>query len=154
VRDDRPFAGPDAPAAVFLYSPDRGGAHPEQHLAGYAGLMQADAYAGWQAPRGQSQGRPDHRGRVLGARQTQVLFFNLTRLTKAPIAAEAVKRIYDVLFAIERKINGLATQERLRVRHEWRRPLIGEQEVSCASSARQAIQEQRHEKGDRVQTHP
>ena len=39
VRDDRPFAGPDPPAAVFFYSPDRGGAHPEQHLAGYVGLM-------------------------------------------------------------------------------------------------------------------
>jgi hypothetical protein len=36
--------GPDPPAAVFFYSPDRGGEHPEQHLAGYAGLMQADAY--------------------------------------------------------------------------------------------------------------
>lgn len=47
VRDDRPFAGPDPPAAVFFYSPDRGGAHPEQHLAGYAGLMQADTYAGF-----------------------------------------------------------------------------------------------------------
>ena len=47
VRDDRPFAGPDPPAAVFFYSPDRGGEHPEQHLAGYAGLMQADAYAGF-----------------------------------------------------------------------------------------------------------
>jgi hypothetical protein len=32
---------------VFFYSPDRGGEHPEQHLAGYAGLMQADAYAGF-----------------------------------------------------------------------------------------------------------
>jgi len=52
VRDDRPFAGPDPPAAVFFYSPDRGGEHPEQHLAGYAGLMQADAIArqsGWEA---------------------------------------------------------------------------------------------------------
>ena len=47
VRDDRPFAGPDPPAAVFFYSRDRGGEHPEQHLAGYAGLMQADAYAGF-----------------------------------------------------------------------------------------------------------
>ncbi|QHO77715.1 hypothetical protein ACH79_38990 [Bradyrhizobium sp. CCBAU 051011] len=47
VRDDRPFAGPDPPAAAFFYSPDRGGEHPEQHLAGYAGLMQADAYAGF-----------------------------------------------------------------------------------------------------------
>jgi transposase len=47
VRDDRPFAGPDPPAAVFFYSRDRGGEHPEQHLANYAGLMQADAYAGF-----------------------------------------------------------------------------------------------------------
>ena len=42
VRDDRPFAGPGPPAALFFYSRDRGGEHPEQHLAGYTGLMQAD----------------------------------------------------------------------------------------------------------------
>ena len=29
VRDDRPFAGPDPPAAVFFYSRDRSGEHPE-----------------------------------------------------------------------------------------------------------------------------
>jgi hypothetical protein len=28
-----------------------GGEHPEQHLAGHAGLMQADAYAGYVAPK-------------------------------------------------------------------------------------------------------
>ena len=43
VRDDRPFDGSDPPATVFFYSRDRGGEHPERHLAGYAGLMQADA---------------------------------------------------------------------------------------------------------------
>jgi len=72
VRDDRPFAGPDPPAAVFFYSPDRGGVHPEQHLAGYAGLMQADAYAGF-GRLYEANCKADHRGRVLGARQTQVL---------------------------------------------------------------------------------
>jgi transposase len=51
VRDDGPFAGPDPPAAVFFCSPDHGGEHPEQHLAGHAGLMQADAYAGYVAPK-------------------------------------------------------------------------------------------------------
>ncbi|WGD56573.1 transposase [Bradyrhizobium sp. CB1650] len=50
-------------------------------------------------------------------------FFDLARLSKAPIAAEAVRRI-DVLFAIEREINGLAPQDRLRVRHERSRPLL------------------------------
>ncbi len=48
VRDDRPFGGPAPPAAVFHYSPDRRGEHPNKHLAGYAGILQADAYAGFQ----------------------------------------------------------------------------------------------------------
>ena len=47
--------------------------------------------------------------------------------SKAPIAAEAVKRI-DALFAIEREINGLMPQERLRVRQERSAPLIIELE--------------------------
>ena len=47
VRDDRPFGGADPPAAVFFYSPDRASIHPEQHLAGYCGILQADAYAGF-----------------------------------------------------------------------------------------------------------
>ena len=47
VRDDRPFAGRAPPAAVYFYSPDRSGAHPEAHLGSWAGLMQADAYAGF-----------------------------------------------------------------------------------------------------------
>src|SRR3954447_16900400 len=41
VRDDRPFAGPDPPAAMFYYSRDRSGEHPARHLAGYAGILQA-----------------------------------------------------------------------------------------------------------------
>jgi hypothetical protein len=47
VRDDRPFAGMAAPAAVFFYSADRGAVHADAHLATYRGLMQADAYAGF-----------------------------------------------------------------------------------------------------------
>jgi len=33
VRDDRPFGGPAPPGAVFHYSRDRGGEHPQNHLA-------------------------------------------------------------------------------------------------------------------------
>ena len=47
VRDDRPFAGPAPPAAAFFYSRDRAGEHPRRHLAAYAGILQADAYAGF-----------------------------------------------------------------------------------------------------------
>ena len=47
VRDDRPFGGKDPPAALFYASRDRTREHPERHLAGYAGILQADAYDGY-----------------------------------------------------------------------------------------------------------
>jgi transposase len=47
VRDDRPFGAADPPAAIFFYSRDRGGQHPERHLTGYTGILQADAYGGF-----------------------------------------------------------------------------------------------------------
>lgn len=40
-------ARPGPPAAMFYYSRDRGGEHPVRHLAGYAGILQADAYGGY-----------------------------------------------------------------------------------------------------------
>jgi transposase len=122
VRDDRPFAGPDPPAAVFFYSRDRGGEHPEQHLAGFAGLMQADAYAGfnrlYEADR--------KAGPIIEAAcwaHARRKFFDLARINQAPIASEAVARI-DALFAIERESNGLAPPQRVGVRTERSRPLV------------------------------
>ena len=47
VRDDRPFGGADPPAAIFYYSRDRRGEHPQRHLTGYSGILQADAYDGF-----------------------------------------------------------------------------------------------------------
>jgi transposase len=122
VRDDRPFGGPDPPAAIFFYSPDRGGKHPEEHLATYAGLMQADAYAGFNRLYGAGR-KP---GPIIEAAcwaHARRQFFDLARLAKAPIAIEAIERI-DALFAIEREINGLTPHERLAVRHERSRPLV------------------------------
>lgn len=49
VRDDRPAASTDPPAAWYRYTPDRKGEHPRSHLAGFAGILQADAYGGWNA---------------------------------------------------------------------------------------------------------
>jgi transposase len=122
VRDDAPFGGRDPPAAAFFYSPGRSGIHPEQHLAGYAGLMQADAYAGFNRLYEPSR-RP---GPILEAAcwaHARRKFFDLARLAKAPIAVEAIAKI-DALFAIEREINGLASMERLAVRQSRIRPLM------------------------------
>jgi len=122
VRDDRPFAGPDPPAAVFFYSPDRTAKHPEQHLANYAGLMQADAYAGFNRLYGAGR-KPAPIIEAACWAHARRQFFDLARLDKAPIAIAAVERI-DPLFAIEREINGLPPSERLRVRNERSRPLV------------------------------
>jgi transposase len=122
VRDDQPFGGADPPAAAFFYSPDRSGKHPEEHLAGYAGLMQADAYSGF-GRLYQTSRRP---GPIIEAScwaHARRKFFDLARINKAPIAIEAVERI-DALFAIEREINGALPHERSRARNERSRPLV------------------------------
>jgi hypothetical protein len=67
VGDDKPFAGPASPAAVFFYSRDRTAQHPESHLRDYAGILQADAHAGFN--RLESRGRSPRRaaGRTVAA---------------------------------------------------------------------------------------
>jgi len=122
VRDDRPFGGPAPPAAVFHYSPDRRGEHPQKHLLAYAGILQADAYAGFNDlydPRRKpgpaiSAGCWAHGRRKL---------FDLAQLARAPLAAEAVRRI-DAIFDAERTVNGLPADQRLAVRKELVVPLV------------------------------
>jgi transposase len=122
VRDDRPFAGPDPPAVIYFFSPDRTSAHPDAHLARWQGLMQADAYSGYN--RLYEPGRqPGPIVEVACWAHARRYFFDLARLNKAPIGIEAVARI-DALFAIEREINGSPPAERRRVRQERSKPLV------------------------------
>lgn len=122
VRDDKPFDGAAAPAALFYYSPNRSAEHPEQHLATYSGICQADAYSGY------------NRLYVAGRKPGEIIeascwahgrrkFYDLADLQKAPLSIEAVRRI-DELFAIEREINGKPPDERIAVRRERSRPLV------------------------------
>lgn len=132
VRDDQPFGGAAAPAAVFFYSPDRGGAHPERHLAGYSGILQADAYAGFN-----TLYRPERPGGPIVEAacwaHARRKFFELadiaatardkTSAAISPIAFEAVQKI-DAIFMVERSINGLSPQQRLVVRRNDSAPLV------------------------------
>jgi transposase len=127
VRDDRPFGGPDPPAVAFFYSPDRKGEHPERHLASFAGILQADAYAGFDRLYGPER----EPGPILEAAcwaHARRKLFELAAVSRAPIAAEAVRRI-DGLFAIERDIAGKPAAERLAVREERAGPLVAELEA-------------------------
>src|SRR5450432_2982776 len=122
VRDDRPFGGKDPPAAFFEYSPSRHGAYPRQHLAGWAGVMQADAFAGFNELYDGAR-KPGPIAEAACWAHGRRKFFDLAKLSKAPIAHEAVRRI-DELFAIERLINGKTAHERRAVRQERSKPLI------------------------------
>ena len=122
VRDDQPFAGPAPPAAMFFYSRDRAGVHPSQHLAGYTGILQADAYAGFN-----DLYTPERKPAPLieaacwshGRRK----FFELAQLAGAPLAVVAVQRI-DAIFDIERAINGCSPSLRLAIRQQRAAPLV------------------------------
>jgi hypothetical protein len=119
VRDDRP-----PPTAVYFFSRDRSGERPQRRLANYGGILQADAYAGFNALY-----KDD---RVLGPiteaacwaharRKFFVLADIVTQVRSkkpvivSPIALEAVRR-FDVIFEWERSINGLPPAQRLAVR--------------------------------------
>ena len=133
VRDDRPFGGRAPPAALYYASRDRRHEHPVRHLQDFAGILQADAYGGYNELYDPSRAQgADHVGTMLGACKAAVLragrYCRQCRRGKnaaaiSPIALEAVRRI-DALFDIERGINGLSAEERLRVRQEQSAPLL------------------------------
>lgn len=104
VRDDRPFGGTDPPAALFYYSRNRAGEHPQSHLAGYVGLMQADAFDGYNQLY-KAQRKPASILEAACWSHGRRKFFELAKSGEGPIASEAVRRI-DILFEIERTING------------------------------------------------
>ena len=146
VRDDRAsgggLTGNDSAAVWFAYSPDRKGAHPQQHLQSFTGILQADGYAGfdrlYQARDGDgkpliveaacwaharrkffdihtlkpSQIQGDTQGDTQGEKQTSV-------------AAEVLRRIGE-LYAVEQAIRGKPPDERSRIRQLNSRPKLDE----------------------------
>ncbi|MDW4496352.1 IS66 family transposase [Sulfitobacter sp. D35] len=133
VRDDRPFAGGAPPAALFHFSRDREMAHPNRHLAGWQGILQADAYGGyndlyrvdrdpgpvesalcWSHARRKFFELADIKGTVRKGKPAHDI---------SPVALEAVTRI-DAIFDIERQINGLDAMSRLAARQRLARPLV------------------------------
>ncbi len=135
VRDDRPFGGLSPPAALYYASRDRRQEHPERHLKTFAGILQADAYGGYN-PLFKVDRDPGPLTQALCWAHSRRKFFvladiaaNAKRGSRAapisPIALEAVKRI-DALFDIEREINGLAADQRLERRRKDSQSLVKE----------------------------
>lgn len=135
VADDKPFGGAGPPAAIFYYSRDRGGAHPQTHLAQWSGLFQADAFTGYgklYAP-DRKPGQILQAGCWSHARRPFFIFADLEEAARrkaagkkpvvvSPVALEVVRRI-DALFDIEREINGQPPEARRAVRQALSKPI-------------------------------
>ncbi|MBP0115589.1 MULTISPECIES: IS66 family transposase [Bradyrhizobium] len=132
VRDDRPFAGPAPPAAVYYASGNRRGENPQRHLAAFVGILQADCYGGFE-PLFDPKRKAMPITPAFCLAHARRGFFELADIEKAaregkgkpvsPIALEAVRRL-DALFEIERAINGRSADERRAVRQERSKPLL------------------------------
>ena len=138
VRDDRPFGGRAPPAALYYASRDRRQEHPTRHLQGFTGILQADAYSGYNELYDPSRA-PGPVTAALCWAHARRQFFELADIAAharrgnnaaaiSPIALEAVRRI-DALFDIERGINGQSAKERLRMRQEQSAPPLAMLEV-------------------------
>lgn len=122
VRDDRNAGSSDPPAAWFAYSPDRQGKHPQQHLRQYRGVLQADAYGGYDR-----LFSAEREGGVLieaacwahARRKIHDVYIS----THTATAEEALKRIGE-LYAIEEEIRGRPEAERLVTRQSRTKPLL------------------------------
>jgi hypothetical protein len=133
LRDDRPFAGGAPPAALYYFSTDRRMEHPSRHLTGWTGILQADAYGGYN-----ELYCADHKpAPVLSAlcwSHARRKFFELADIKSlarkgkkgaaeiSPVALEAVKR-FDAIFDVEREINGLSADARHDARQRLVRPM-------------------------------
>jgi transposase len=140
VRDDRPFGGPAPPAAMFYYSRDRCGEHPQAHLEEYAGIFQADAYGGYTQlyEANRKPGPLVEAACWVHARRPFFILADVAANARhkaqgktaspiSPLALEAVRRI-DALFDIERSINGQSAEQRRAVRQELSAPLVADLE--------------------------
>ena len=118
ARDDRPWGGPDPPAAVYFYSPDRKAERPKAHLDRFCGVLQVDGYVGFE--------KLATSGEITLAAcwaHTRRKFYDVHQATGSPIAAEALRRIAD-LYAIEKEVRGRSAAERQRLRDTCARPVV------------------------------
>ncbi len=121
VRDDRPAGDPSPRAAWFAYSADRGGEHPLDHLRGYRGALQADAYAGW--PRLYATGKVQEVACWAHARRPWWDLYLDSKRAPDSLAAQALSRI-RTLYEIEDEIRGQRPDVRRAQRQARAGPLL------------------------------
>jgi hypothetical protein len=134
LRDDRPFAGGAPPAALYCFSTDRRKEHPARHLAGWTGILQADAYGGYNSVYDAAH-KPAPVRSALCWSHARRKFFELADIKAtagqgkkvaeeiSPIALDAVRR-FDAIFDLEREITGLSAAARRDARQQVIAPMV------------------------------
>ncbi|HNW65393.1 MAG TPA: IS66 family transposase [Piscinibacter sp.] len=121
VRDDRPAASAEPPAAWYRYTPNRKGEHPQRHLSDYRGILQADAYGGY--GKIYATGRVEEAACWAHARRPFWEMYKEQGRVSGSIAEQALQRI-AALYAIEAEIRGRPPDVRRRERQARAGPLL------------------------------
>ena len=118
AREQRPWSGPEPPAAVYLYAPDRKAERPASHLEDFKGVLHVDGYAGFEQLANNSDV-------VLAAcwSHTRRKFYEVAEATGSPVAAEALRRIGE-LYVVEARVRGQSSAHRLAERRTFSRPIV------------------------------
>ena len=120
VRDDRPSASDDPPAAFYRYSPDRKGEQPQAHLEPFTDVLQADAYAGFS-----ELYRKNRIAEAACWAHARRKIYDVHTATASPIAEAALQRI-AALYEIEDRARGRPPDERRRLRQAEAVPRLAE----------------------------
>lgn len=118
ARDQRSWAGPEPPAAVYVFAPDRKAERPAAHLMHFKGVLHVDGYAGFE--------RLTAAGTITLAAcwaHTRRKFYEVAQAEDTPIAHEALRRIAS-LYAVEAQVRGQSPAHRLAARRALARPIV------------------------------
>ena len=118
VRDGRLHGSNEPPAAVFFYSADRKGEHPQSHLKSFKGILHADGYAGFNAIF-----ETGHVSEAACWAHARRKFFDVHAANASPIAKEALDKIGG-LYTVESHIRGKPPDDRQQYREQHATPLI------------------------------
>ena len=123
VRDDRPSGDQAPPAVWFQYSANRKGEHPARHLKNFKGVLQADAYSGYDAIF--KQGRILEAGCWSHARRKLWDIHVKQKRQPGTLAHQGLVQIGE-LFRTEAEVNGRSALRRRRMRQARTVPVLKE----------------------------
>lgn len=123
VRDERPWASNDPPAAWYQFSTDREGKHPTDHLSKFKGWMHADGYSGFNKLYGTGNVHE-----VACMTHVRRKFVDIFKASGLEVAEEAIKRI-ALLYAVEKEARGKCPEDRVLLRQEKAKPIFDELEI-------------------------